>query len=109
MKNEVFRKERFVEILAEYERLDGIYDRINEAASGLEFFEFFDSEFAEMVLEILEEVFGDTNFWIGYFIFELDFGKRWTEDSIEDDGKVVILQTAEDLYDLLVGNPKYLE
>ncbi|MCK9268661.1 MAG: hypothetical protein M0P14_08115 [Alkaliphilus sp.] len=108
MKNKVFSKEKFVKIMTKYEKYDNIYDNLNEAAKGLEFFKFYHSEFADLVIDTLIEAFKDKDYWIAYFIFELEFGKKWTKGSINDNGKIVVLQTAEDLYDLLVGEPKYL-
>ena len=40
---------------------------------------------------------------IEYFIYELDFGKKWTKHSItEKDGKPVKMRNAGELYDYLI-------
>ena len=42
--------------------------------------------------------------WISYFCFELDFGREWKPGTISNNGADVKLQTAEDLYNLLLNN-----
>lgn len=57
-----------------------------------------------LFLDALEKIMGDTDSWIGYFVYEMDFGANCREDSILDkDGKPIPLYTASDLYNLLVG------
>lgn len=47
----------------------------------------------------------DKDEWIEYFCFELNFGKKWEPGLIRDDnGLDIVLQTPEDLYDLLQHN-----
>ena len=56
-------------------------------------------------LRILHETFGkaDADDWISYFCCDLDFGAKWKPDTIKDaDGAFIKLETAEDLYDLLI-------
>ena len=53
---------------------------------------------------ILIEEFEDKEGWISYFIYELNFGKDWTENSIEDNGKSVKMTNAGELYDYLLVN-----
>lgn len=55
--------------------------------------------------KLLENEFKDIGGWIGYFIYDLDFGKDWVEDScIENDGTIIDISTSEKLYDFLIGN-----
>lgn len=60
------------------------------------------------LIRVLKEIFQDTeNEWIDYFIYELDFGKRWKPNTITEKdktGKVrdIPLGTVEDLYNLLL-------
>lgn len=57
----------------------------------------------EKIVEILQIVFKDKGDWIGYWIYELEYGSRWKEDSItEADGTSIRLQTIEDLYKFLM-------
>lgn len=63
---------------------------------------------ASYVLDILSDIFHDgENDNIGYFCFELDWGKDYKPGVItEDDGTIVPLATLEDSYNLLVAELK---
>lgn len=41
---------------------------------------------------------------ISYFIYELNYGEKWTPTSITIDGKSIDISTPEKLYDYLTGN-----
>ena len=60
------------------------------------------------VLDILSDIFHDgENDNIGYFVFELDWGKNYEPGMVLDkDGIIVPLATLEDLYALLVEELK---
>lgn len=60
---------------------------------------------------ILKEEMSDNHkdSWIDYFIYELDFGEKWTKDSIthqDIDGKKISIKmrNAGELYDYLILN-----
>lgn len=41
--------------------------------------------------------------WISYFCFELDYGEKWKAGTIKDENdNDIVLQTAENLYELLM-------
>lgn len=49
--------------------------------------------------------FDDIGEWIIYFIYDLEFGILWAEDSCsEKDGTVIDISTTEKLYDFLIKN-----
>lgn len=55
------------------------------------------------VIKLLNLIFDDTDEWIDYFCFELNFGRKWKEGMVKtDNGKDIKLANAEDLYDLLI-------
>lgn len=57
------------------------------------------------LFDLLQEMFDDKETdWIGYFIYELNFGQKWEPGMITDNGKDIRLQTPEDLYMLLINN-----
>jgi len=61
------------------------------------------SEVLIVLEDILSNLFKDeANSWIQYFIYELEFGKKWTNTSITDNGKSVKLRNASELYDFLI-------
>ena len=55
------------------------------------------------LLELLRVIMNDTkNDWIGYFCYELDFGRKWKPGCVEDkNGNDVVLATINDLWALL--------
>lgn len=60
---------------------------------------------SSVVVDLLEAMFDDKDKWISYWMFEQDYGRSWTDDIAKDsDGRPIILNTAEDLYDFLVKN-----
>lgn len=57
------------------------------------------------VINILHIIMGekDKNEWISYFCFELDYGEKWKAGTIKDENdNDIVLQTAENLYELLM-------
>lgn len=60
------------------------------------------------VINLLHFIFGDADEeeWIDYYCFELDFGKKWKPGNVTwvDTRQDIKLQTAEDLYELLMEN-----
>lgn len=62
------------------------------------------------LIEILKIAMTDTeNDWIGYWIYELDYGKEYTEGCVTDNGVNIPLRTASDLWDMLIKNKEYDE
>ena len=55
------------------------------------------------MIEVLKDVMDDKDDWIGYFIYELEFGKnKMAKNCItEKDGKKVSLQTSSQLYNYI--------
>jgi len=56
------------------------------------------------IIELLENIFDDKeNGWIQYWLYELDFGKKWVPGSITDsDSSIIDISTVEKLYDFLI-------
>lgn len=86
----------------DYDYMDQVSDALNSD------FLYENIHGASYVLDILSGVFHDgENDNIGYFCFELDWGKNYKPGVItEDDGTIVPLATLEDLYNLLVAELK---
>lgn len=57
----------------------------------------------ELVIDLLEEIFDDEGQWIVYWIYELDYGKKYTKGCVVDD-KPIDISTAGKLYDFLIKN-----
>lgn len=103
-------KETFVEAIEKLHKLNNaeqdLYDATDGAMQLLEWTPY--SDVIDMYVRMLEEamdaevddLFGSD---ISYFIYDLEYGKKWTETSITDaDGKPIDISTAEKLYDFLV-------
>lgn len=56
----------------------------------------------DTTVELLEHIFNDSNEWITYWMYELNFGKSWHEGCIKIDGEDLKLQTTRELYDFLI-------
>lgn len=56
---------------------------------------------------LCQEFHDEKDDWIGYFAFELDWGKDYSPGAVTDkEGKEIPLATYEDLYAVLVNNMK---
>ncbi len=97
-------KEKFIEYMNELQELNDTYDAINEVAKELEMFSLYSIEYEAIILDILKTVFKDKNDWIGYFIFELDFGRKYEDGMIEFDDIPIPMRNAGELYDVLIEN-----
>ena len=67
-----------------------------------------------IVLDLLKFIFNDIYDNISYFVYELDYGRKYTPDSItyiDENGNnaTVDLSTEEKLYDYLIANMKESE
>lgn len=56
------------------------------------------------LVTLLATIFNDKPDWIGYYIYELDFGKKWKKEMVIIDKKDIKLKTHSDLYNLLTSN-----
>ena len=57
----------------------------------------------EAIVNLLRRMFLDEDDFIGYFIYEIDYGRSELANSVKDaDGNPIPLSTPGDLYDLLV-------
>lgn len=58
----------------------------------------------EMLIKVLKTEMKDCCDWIGYYCWELDFGKEnWRLKVYKKEGDEIPLKTAEDLYNLLTN------
>ena len=80
-------------------KLDKAMQEYDPDSRGLRY-----GRWSDLTMDILEEIFADKdNSWIPYWIYELDFGKKWKKGMCTDKNKKDIkLKTSSDLYDLLV-------
>jgi len=56
----------------------------------------------DQMLKILKTEFDDFNDWIDYYIYELDFGRKYKDGMVTSkNGEIIKLIAPEDLYELL--------
>ena len=57
------------------------------------------------VLFLLQKIFKDTEKWISYWVYDLDWGKDYKPGCVRNsDGSDIVLETTRDLYDFLVSD-----
>lgn len=104
-------KERFCKIINNLKEVNEFVKETNERAKKLNdaiISDFYNTmslsiSHEEIVVELLDNMF-DTDM-ISYWIYELDYGKKYRKGCIQDsNGKEINVKTAEKLYDYLVAN-----
>jgi hypothetical protein len=58
----------------------------------------------DTLLKVLSDSFDDECDWIGYWVYELDFGETYVDGMVTIDDVVVKMETVEDLYTVLTEN-----
>lgn len=97
--------DRMVKFLELEDKINAVTNEFTESArceASIEFPNQLDS-----VIDLLEYILHDEDDWIGYWLFELDCGKRYKSGTItEADGSDIPLATVEDLWNLLTKENK---
>ena len=57
----------------------------------------------DQLIKLLSVVIEDSLNWIEYFIYELDYGKKWKRTSVSIEGKSFKLKTPSDLWHLITN------
>ena len=108
-------KEEFIKIIDALKETNDFVDEVNSKARNLRdsiMSDFFNASslsisFEDIVVKLLENMFDDTDM-ISWWIYELDFGKKYKRGCIKDcNGKNINVSTAEKLYDYLVKEMEY--
>ena len=103
----VFTKDMFIKAINEIEKQYNHDRKCAEAFKVLlpnDYTSGYDNHWLQnQLIEILKIAMNDAHkdSWIEYYLWELDFGRKWEKDSIKINGKNFKLQTACDLWDLL--------
>ena len=111
MKQRILSKNEFVKIMTAIQRVMNYSNELNDVFDKYDCSVLFQPDCIDQTIDLLEFIFHDekTN-WISNWIFELDFGKDYTNSDIEgENGEIVVLNTVDDLYDFLVRNMEELE
>ena len=81
-----------------------LIDTIEKVTEGVQPGGFFTLGYEDILISVLDEAFGiqDEEYpVIDFFIYVLDFGKKWRPESLEVDGVAIDISTPEKLYDYL--------
>lgn len=104
-------KEQFVKIIDRLRETNDFVEETNDKARKLQ--DAVESDFfnamslsishESIVVELLENIFNDKDY-ISWWLYELDFGRKYKEYCIRDaDEKAIDVSTAEKLYDFLIS------
>lgn len=100
-------KEIFVKTMEQLKELDDKMNAVDNAFRRLnpDFCSFYLTEPANMVLNILEDIFEDEDHWLEYFTYELDWLTKYKEGCVtEADGTPIDVSNWEKVYDFLIDN-----
>lgn len=111
MEVNMLTKEEFVKILNRMREVNDLENKIddlitksreammNDFINGYGFMVNFEDIIVDLLEKLMQDAYGD----ISYFMYELDYGRSYTEGDITDkDGNIVDFSTAEKLYDYLI-------
>ena len=91
----------------QWNALDEIDSLASKYAMRLEFVSLTQFDAICNCLEIMFDDYEDQ--WINCWMFELDFGQKAEEYKITMNDKRINLRTPENLYNIITGNPDFLE
>ena len=96
-------KQNFIKYINKIKQLRSAEDTLNSAGELFDFSMSF-GHHEQLIVDILEDTFDDEeNGWINYWIYELDFGSKWSEGIVIMDDEDISMRDAGELWDLLVG------
>ena len=104
------KKELFIESIGAIEKQYRHDQKCNEAFEVIlpnDFITYYDNHWlTNQLTKVLQIAMDDENkdSWIEYYMWELDFGKKWKKGYITIRDKDVPLQNAGDLWNLLIEN-----
>ena len=109
-------KEKFIEIMNEFkvfcESSDKLADALRDYDNTSDFGGFSNFRAMDIIIDLLDILVQDfpdeyCGSLIDYFIYDLEWGTKWTPDSFsEQDGTSIDISTVEKLYDYLESNYK---
>ena len=103
-------KEEFIRIINRLKETDEIKNKVNEIIRNSTDSMISDYTDAgslmicheDIVLKLLEKMFNDTDI-LSYWLYELDYGKKYKAGCISDENGDIDIATPDKLYDYLIG------
>lgn len=101
-------KEQFIKHISELVKLKNEVDKV----SGILYHSFLNESlgspliginlYEDLLVKILKDCFNDESDYIGYWLYELECGKKWYKGMITDEnGKDIKLKSIEDLWNVI--------
>ena len=99
-------KEKFIEYLERYKELADIEEKLNSAVKLLcpDFNSFYLDKHSSLILDMLKDLINDTEDWIGYYIYEISWGKHGKNCITHSDNTTYSLTNYDELYEYLSSN-----
>ena len=81
-------------------------EKLNCAVKSLcpDFNNFYFDKHSSLILDMLKDLINDTEDWIGYYIYELDWGKNGIHCITLSDNTIYSLTNYDELYEYIVSN-----
>ena len=96
----VYIVNKMYELYQEQEKFDDVLKMLDNDFGGC----LIHNKTISLLEEILKKLVNDKYDYIGYYLWELDFGKEYKDGVItEDDGSIIKLSNPEELYDLIIS------
>lgn len=96
-------KKNFIKYIKELERLKKVERKVSDAMQelGTDFNGFYLERHELLIVDILVDAMNDTDEWIPYWLYELDYGKKAKRSSVTKNGKNIPIKTINDLYNCI--------
>lgn len=94
-------KQNFIEAMEELQAIKEAKEEVAKAWKKLNpHWQYpYNTRYEQLAVELLRDAMNDEYDWIGYFIYETDWGKKDLEVTVE--GVVRYLRTPEDVYNVI--------
>ena len=102
-------EEEFVEIIKELKKYVSMKEEIRKISrkygADVEFRNGIEERYEIMIVELLEKIFNDTEKILSWWLWELDYGRKYESGCIREiDGSEIDLSTEKKLYKYLLDN-----
>ena len=96
-------KKTFVDSMNKLQELDKKLSTVDDALKDLspDFGGLYIPDFFDLAINILQEAIDDKYDWLMYFVYERDWLKDMKLSDIEVEGKPILIETWEDVYDFI--------
>ena len=104
MKN--ISKEEFIKVMRNVEDTVTYHDKLNKFYHDNKVDGYlYQPDCVDTVLSLLQVIFNipDYDDILGYFCWDLDFGKKWNSGMVTEDNIDIKLENADDLYNYLIN------